>query len=309
MFVASSSSNIFNYLHEGISPENVLKRYALLFDNVIFNRDGCPIGKGQLASTLGEYVSMLISEASTLAGRRQLAKDKGFSKIFIDCWDIVKDAKAFQDNLPTAIRSDVLNRIGTFCHQEIRRLNNVEQDSYSYDIDEVRVLYGDIYGDIGVNQLLLNENIEVIPSYCPLIGRALSDEYKVQGIECHDLFKEQVLVPNFDELSWGEIIDLRNDKYVKSFRDVIYEISEKGQSLNKGLVSKVQNDLWSLVADEKPNITKSFLTGVIGNLPSPTIVNPIGVFAACKDVYDATQSEKRYGHVYFVHNLKSKLIK
>jgi hypothetical protein len=305
MYVASSVSSLFNYEHENISREGVMKRYALLFDNVIFNRHGCSIGPGQVAQNLAECISMLIHEADTLQERKKLGKNKEFAKIFVDCWDFVVDVQKFESKVPWALDQNVRERLGEFCHAEIRRTNGLPHDSFKYDIDDVRVLNGDLFADLGIHKLLLEEGIDLIPSYSPLVGRALQSEYLHNNIECHDLFSNDILVPDFDALSWGEVIDLRNDKYLKAFREVIFELASTNKDLDSSLVTKVQSDLWNLVSDSKPNLAKTFLTGIIGNLPSPIILNPIGIGAVLKDTYDAKQLEEKYGHVFFMHKLRS----
>lgn len=305
MYVASSVSSLFNYQRENISREGVMKRYALLFDNVIFNRKGCPIGPGEVADNLAECVSMLIHQADTLQERKKLGKDKEFAKIFIDCWDFVEDAGKFESNIPSAIDESIHKRLGKFCHAEIRRINGLPDDSYNYDIDDVRELNGDLFTDIGINMLLLEQKADLVPSYSPIVGRALENEYQHSNVACHELFTSDLLVPDFDALSWGEIIDLRGDKYLKAFRKVIFDLATTSTDLDSSLINKVQSDLWGLVSDAKPNVAKTFLTGLLGNLPSPTILNPIGVGAALKDTYDARKLENKYGHVFFVHKLRS----
>lgn len=39
--------------------------------------------------------------------------------------------------------------------------------------------------------------------------------------ECHDLFGDDLLIPNFDELSWAQIIELRGDKYIEAYRNMV----------------------------------------------------------------------------------------
>ena len=304
MYVASSTSSLFNYQRENISREAVLKRYALLYDNILFDRRGCPIGRGDIAETLAEFISMLICEGETLEDRKKLGKDKDFSKLFVDCWDVVDNAEKFNSEVFSTIDEDIQKRIGEFSHQEVRRVNGLPEDSYKYDIDDVKEINGDLFIDIGVNKLLLEQGIELVPSYSPIVGRALKNEYEHNGIECHSLFNSDILVPDFDSLSWGEIIDLREDKYLKAFREVVFGIATTSDDLDPALVSKVQGDLWELVADAKPNLARTFLSGILGNLPSPTVLNPIGVASALKDANDARKLESKYGHVFFINNMR-----
>lgn len=304
MYVASSTSSLFNYQREGISREAVLKRYALLYDNILFDRRGCPIGPGEIAETLSECISMLICDGETLEDRKKLGKDKDFSTLFVDCWDVVDNAERFNSEVFSTIDETTQKRLGEFSHREIRRVNNLPEDSYDYDIDDVKEINGDLFIDIGVNKLLLEQGIELVPSYSPIVGRALQNEYEHNGIECHSLFKNDLLVPDFDSLSWGEIIDLRQDKYLKAFRNVVFGIATTSEDLDPALVSKVQGDLWGLVSDAKPHMAKTFLSGFLGNLPSPIILNPIGIASAVKDIHDAKKLEERYGHVFFINNMR-----
>jgi hypothetical protein len=304
MYVASSTSSLFNYQRENISREAVLKRYALLYDNILFDRRGCPIGPGEIAETLADYVSLLICEGSTLEEMKILGKNKSFSSLFVDCWDVVDNAEKFNSEVFSTIDEDIQQRIGDFSHKEIRRINGLPEDSYDYDIDDVKEINGDLFIDIGINKLLLERGIEIVPSYSPIVGRALQNEYKYRGIECHSLFEEDVLVPDFDSLSWGEILDLREDKYLKAFRKVVFDIATSTNNVEPALVARVQSDLWNLVSDAKPNVARTFLTGILGNLPSPIVLNPIGVGAAIKDTYDAKKLEAKYGHVFFINNMR-----
>ncbi|NRD31561.1 MULTISPECIES: hypothetical protein [unclassified Shewanella] len=161
--------------------------------------------------------------------------------------------------------------------------------------------------DLGVNQLLQNEGVGLVPSYAPIVGRALEHEYQHQSIECHDLFGDDLLIPNFDALSWDQIIELRGDKYIEAFRSMVFEtVIDNPTSVDKALVSQVQKDLWDLASEVKPSITKTFLTGFLGNLPSPLILNPIGIGAAINDTYQAKQRADRYGHVFFIQGIRGK---
>ena len=303
MYVASSLSSLWNYYREGLSREGVMKRYALLYEKVIFNRRGIGIGKGELAENLGQAVSMLIHPGKTLPERKLYGSNKAFCDIFVDCWEFVEDASKFESSIFDVLDSQIHKRIGDFCHQEL----SIIHGGKTYDIDDAKDLYGDLAVDLGMNQLLNKEGVDLIPSYAPIIGRALSNEYQHQGVECHELFSNDFLIPSFDELTWDEIIDLRTDKNIESFRSVVFEVAQENpKSLDQALISKVHSDLWSLASEVKPNITGTLLTGFIGNLPSPILLNPVGVGAAIKDSYQAKKRIEKYGHVFFIQGIRGK---
>ncbi len=305
MNVISSMSSLFNFERENISRIGLMKRYVLLFDSVIFNRHGAPIGHGDICETLGEYVSMLVSQGDTPNDREQLGKNKRFSEIFTDCWDVVDNPEGFETQKFRVLDETTQKRIGEFCFNEVRRLNGLPSDSFQFDIDDVKELSGDITSDIGLNLLALSEGVDIVPSYSPIISRALNNEAHNNGGKTYELFQSDLVIPDFESFSWDEILELRNDKYIHSFRSVVHSLLQKESDIDKALIEKVQADLWSLAADVQPNVRQTYLEAIGSNLPSPIAVNPIGVAASLRDVYQAKQLESKYGHVYFVQKLRN----
>lgn len=298
-------SSIFNFERENISRIGLMKRYALLFDNIVFNRYGAPVGRTGICNTLGEWVAMLVAPGDTPNERKKLGKNKAFSEMFIDCWDIVENPEEFEYKKFQILDKETQDRIGNFCFSETRRVNNLPHDSFEFDIDEVNALSSDINSDIGLNLLALSEGIDIIPSYSPIISRALNNEIQKNGGESYDLFQSDLVIPNFEDFSWDEILELRSDKYIHSFRTVVYDLMKKNVNLDISLLEKVQSDLWSLAEYVKPNVGKTYLEAIGANLPSPIIVNPVGVAMSLRDIYQARQIDKKYGHIYFVQKLKN----
>ena len=66
MDVYSSFSNVINFKRSNISIPGIYKRYAILFDKIIFNRYGCPIGNHNLFASLTEYTSTFASDEKDL---------------------------------------------------------------------------------------------------------------------------------------------------------------------------------------------------------------------------------------------------
>lgn len=280
-----------------------MKRYAILFDHIVFNRHGAPIGDFGINS-LAELVSILISTSESLNKRRLLGTNKRFQSIFVDFWDVVRDAESFESMKYEVIPKDVQDRLSEFCYSEVRRTNDLPADSYAFDIDDVNGLSGDLYADIGLNILAIAEGLDVVPNYSPIIGRALANEIAIADGQCHELFSGGLLVPDFDSFSWDEVLELREDRHVKSFRKAVYKLMGSGAPLDATLQQGVQNDLWRLAADVRPNVRQSVLAGIGSNLPSPIIVNPIGVGLALKDILDNRERENKYGHVFFIQSMR-----
>lgn len=300
MDVISSIPSLFNFRREGISSDGLMKRYAILFDHIIFNRYGAPIGIFGIES-LAEVVSMLISTGESLSERRSLGANKRFQNLFVDCWDVVRDAERFESMKYEVIPEETKDRIREFCFSEVRRQNGLPSNSYAFDIDDVKELSGDLYSDIGLNILAKAEGLDIVPNYSPIIGRALESEIELSNGKCYELFSGGLLVPEFDCLSWDEILELREDRRVKSFRQVVYELMGSGVPLDDALQKRIQDDLWGLAADVRPNIRQSVLAGIGSNLPSPILVNPIGVGLALKEIWDARERERESIWTCFFH--------
>ena len=281
-----------------------MKRYAILFDQIIFNRHGAPIGDGLIGS-LSEFVSMLILPGDDYQERLSLGRNRRFKNLFVDCWDMVHDVNRFESMRFQIVPAEAQARLSDFCFSEVRRANNLPSESYEFDIDNVNELSGDLYADIGLNLLAVAEGWDVVPSYSPIIGRAIANETQFSGGQCHELFNGGFLIPDFDEFTWDEILELRDDKYVKVFRNVVYELMGNGVSLDSSLQQRVQADLWRLAADARPNVRQSVLAAIGSNLPSPLVVNPIGVGLALKDIRDNRERENKYGHVFFIQKMLS----
>ncbi|MBU2641460.1 MAG: hypothetical protein KJ889_06635 [Gammaproteobacteria bacterium] len=305
MDVISSIPSLYNFQREGISGDGLMKRYAILFDRIIFNRHGAPIGDFGIKS-LAEVVSMLISTGESLSERRSLGANKRFQNLFVDCWDVVRDAERFESMKYEVIPEETQNRISEFCFSEVRRQNELPANSYAFDIDDVKELSGDLYADIGLNILAKAEGLDIVPNYSPIIGRALENEIALANGQCHELFSGGLLVPEFDCLSWDEILELRQDRSVKSFRKAVYELMGSGVPLDDALQKRIQEDLWRLAGDVRPNVRQSVLAGIGSNLPSPIFVNPIGVGLAFKEIWDARERENQYGHVFFIQNMRQR---
>jgi hypothetical protein len=305
MNVISSIPSLYNFHREGISGDGLIKRYAILFEHIIFNRHGAPIGDFGIKS-LAELVSMLISKDESLLKRKALGANKRFQNLFVDCWDLVQDSERFESMKYEVIPEETKHRISEFCFSEVRRKNELPANSYDFDIDDVKELSGNLYADIGLNILAKAEGMDIVQNYSPIIGRALKNEIALANGQCHELFSGGLLVPEFDCLSWDEILELREDSCVKYFRKAVYESMGIGVPLDDALQKRIQEDLWRLTADVRPNIPKSVLAGIASNIPLP-IFNPVGLGLTLKEISDVRKRENQFGHVFFIQNIRQRL--
>ncbi|HEY9134647.1 MAG TPA: hypothetical protein VIM85_02515 [Pseudomonadales bacterium] len=303
MKVYSSFSNSMNFRRSKISTSSMYKRYALLFDQVIFNRHGCPIGKGDLFSNLHEYVSTLASEEEELSEKLKLSRNKKFQELFIDLWDVVDD--------PEKTHAEARDYVSEFQADEIsnfswgRSLIDEEMGIHNHhkEYKAAAIVGGDISSDLGFNFLLKNRYNDFHINFAPVVAQSVSSSQK--GPDVGELFSTDLVIPKFEELSWDQILELREDKNVHAFRRKLFSLEDQEAPLDEALSSELESALWDLASQIKPDIGKSGLEAVLSNLPLPTILNPFGLYYGAKSVYQNYKNAKTHSWVYFVQSMRN----
>lgn len=299
MRVITSFSSLRNFEYEGISSDRILKRYAILFEEVVFD----PWGVG--SQNLIKFV-MGAAQRRTLDLENASYQDlqPEFKRTFLNLWETVSDADAFEKRRRsfTSDNSTYFDGLGEFCWAEVKAMHgeNLTREQYK----EVKYLVGDVWTDVGLNELGISEGLNTVPSYSPLIGRALRKEVTARAPSIHDVFSSDLIVPDFDKLSWSQVFELRADKHVKAFRKVIYNYLKPEAKIDNAYALGVSRDLWKLVSDIEPSIQKSIISGVFSNIPFLPI-NPVGIGLAAKEVFENREIEKRFGHLFFVQKLRA----
>ena len=117
---------------------------------------------------------------------------------------------------------------------------------------------------------------------------------------------EKLGLADFSSLDWHEIFELRQSGFVEDFRARLSEIASS-QSSSRRLESHLLTSLWSLVADVEPNLKRTYATAVIGNLPLPIPLNPVGVLSSMKDIKHNRDLNERYGWLFFIAEAQESL--
>jgi len=303
MKVYSSFPNILNLRRSNICVPSMYKRYAILFDQIVFNRYGCPIGERDLFSNLHEYVSALSSDEMILKEKLKLSRNKKFKDLFIDLWDVVEN--------PEKINSEARSYVSDFDNDEIskfswgRILIDEEMGIYNHNKEykAAGIIGSDISSDLGFNFLLKNRFKSFHINFAPVVAQAVN--FSQQGPRIDEVFTTKLIVPKFEELSWDQILELREDKNIKAFRRKFFSIETNKESIDKTLYSDLESTLWALAMQIKPNIRKSSFEAVVSNLPLPTILNPFGLYYGVKSVIQHAKNKKSHSWVYFVQSMKT----
>lgn len=303
MEVYSSFSNSMNFRRSKINTSSIYKRYALLFDQIIFNRYGCPIGKNDLFSNLNEYVSTLSSEEVELKEKLKLSKNKKFQALFIDLWDVVDDPVRADKEARDYVSEFQSNEISNFSWG--RSLIDEEMGIHNHhkEYKAAAIVGGDISSDLGFNFLLKNRHESFHINFAPVVAQAVNSSQQIP--EVGKLFTTDLIIPKFEELSWDQILELREDKNIQAFRRKYFSLENRVEPIDEVLSSDLQLALWNLATQIKPNIGKCCLEAVVSNLPFPTILNPFGLYYGAKSVYESYENKKSHSWIYFVQSMRS----
>ncbi len=304
MKVYSSFSNTMNFKRSGVSMPSVYKRYALMYDHIVFNRYGCPIGKKDLFPTFHDYISAIAREKSSLNDGLILGKNKKFQNLFVDMWDLVDDPEEFHSLASEYVSAFDTNEISKFSWG--RNLIDEEMGIYNHDKEykAAAIVSSDITSDIGFNLLLKDKFDSFTINFAPVIGEVLRTS--LETMDVNTLFSTELIIPNFEEMTWDEILELREDKYIKQFRNKVYSYGTNTANLDEVLNKDLDSALWDIANQCKPNLGKSIFEAVVSNLPSPTIVNPFGLYYSARDISNTHKSNEENSWVYFIQNIKSR---
>lgn len=304
MKVYSSFSNSMNFRRSRMTTASMYKRYALLFDQVIFNRHGCPIGKRDLFSNLHEYVSTLASEEVELREKLKLSRNKKFQGLFVDLWDVVDDPERTHNEARDYVAEFQANEISSFSWG--RNLIDEEMGIHNHhkEYKAAAIVGGDISSDLGFNFLLKNRFKDFYINFAPVVAQAVRSSEQVPDVG--ELFTTDLVIPKFEELSWDHILELREDKNIHAFRRKFFSLEDPEGAIDEALSSELESSLWDLASQINPNIGKSSLEAVVSNMPLPTIINPFGLYYGAKSVYQNHKNRKAHSWIYFVQSMRSK---
>ena len=286
-------STVMNFERDGIPAHVLYKRLAIFFDEVIFNPRYCPIGRDDLFKTHTDYLAMLVS--GSIAAGKTLAKTKGFKSVFINCWDYIEDVEKFETGLENILDKELMNKIFSYAYEKEM------PEGAIIHTKEFKQLCGDMWRDLQ----LYNGFKEIEPNTAGNLsshfGEAFTDFSRSEGILINELSLNSTQIPDFSELSWEQIFELRKDSSIKKFRDKI--LANFDQS--KGIDSEIISGLWEIASYARPNIKGTILKGILSNIPSPIIINPVGLGTAIKDTYDDYKLEESKGWLFFIQKARA----
>lgn len=303
MDVYSSFPNVMNFHRSNIKISSMYKRYALLFERIIFNRYGCPIGEHDTWSNLYEYVASLSNGNLDFTEKLKFSKNKKFQELFVDLWDIVDDPEKTHKQARDYVSEFQVNEISNFSWG--RNLIDKEMGIYNHhrEYKAAGIVGSDLSSDLGFNFLLKDRHKNFHINFAPVVAQAVNASQTIYNVR--EIFSTDLVVPKFEELSWDQILELRQDKNIKAFRDKFFSIQEKSEFIDKALCCELESALWNLAIQCKPDIGKSTFEAITSNLPLPTIVNPFGLYYGAKSIIQNYKNKKVHSWIYFVQSMRN----
>ncbi len=146
---------------------------------------------------------------------------------------------------------------------------------------------------------MVQDEYNVLGQLTNVAGRPTSD--RLLNNICHMLF------PAIDFLPFHTIEKLRSSAFIDSFCEAIEKLMDSSQQQDKELHRKLLAGLLELAGDVSPKIRETSLLGVAANLPSPIIVNPVGVISSIRDVRKSVQLKKTHGWLFFLSEMAQQL--
>jgi len=125
----------------------------------------------------------------------------------------------------------------------------------------------------------------------------------VFGRADHILQPVQMYVPRVGDLPWDVLIRLRRDRRVRAFRRWLCQTSQDNVVPGGDSTCYATDALWDAFGQMRESVSGEIIQGLVGNMPLPIPVNPLGVAIAGKSIFHAIKFERRFGWISFLHKL------
>lgn len=292
---------------------NLLKRAFVLFDKLIF----IPLGLGSMGD-IDELISKdLYLSQVTGASEREL---KYISDAILIDKDIFENTDDFHRNLYEREEDDLWG--GDATEKYISWVEKYIDNKYSQsdDLQEKWELKKFYVANISLDIKM----IKIINSRFDICSGLLSEVHEAAAIATYGLKTgnpERIVKTlsdlnmfDFASLSWSDLIKLKNDRFLCDFRSFIadwtlkYSEHQDTSSFEVLLSRFIQDAQFDFIEKKQPNLTKTILSGIGGNIPVPTIVNPISVYSSIESALKEHDLQKKFGWLFFVQRSRKKSI-
>ncbi len=316
----------------GVNTERALKEMFIFFENLVYlPQSGDTEGIGFAAELLAVHA------ATTDAERKQLLSNRAFTAVILDAEDVWSRKELTRFLAETLLSRQANQLLDETLEQKLSSLSN-DPLPYSERLPEAYRSVRSAY-----KHMLISPYQRIDIAFAELVrkrfrfgGGMLSNSHQ-RLIEILTKIKsgphlqarerggstpvmpaailEGFTIPDFGSLSWGEIFELRTDRFVKDFRTKLGEtmrLAGNADANNAQLGSQVEAELWRLVEESQPPRLGVRL-GKIGlsllHIPpfewiSPAIHSVLGIGELIED----SKRRKTFGWLFFLANARKTLL-
>lgn len=117
---------------------------------------------------------------------------------------------------------------------------------------------------------------------------------------------------DFGKLTWEQIIELKNSQFINDFRIKLFEwineynATDDESSFENSVEKYIKESNFKFLSQNTPKLGSNITTGILGNLPSPIIVNPVSIYSFIKQIKKDVQTKKDFGWLFFIQEVYSK---
>ncbi len=286
--------------------ENVLKRYSIFFDELYYfdNPLEGVITNSNPNNTRNELQTMLIKKG----GDKNFILSPKFNKI-------IKDDKDVSEFFKTK-RTDY--RRNSFMEEQ----HQIAFEGYVKEILQKKGLNSEyMRGMIPFykHQLLadfdLYSNLSEYPEYSglisPLLKGMIHNVFNSNKNTGEELIKEvsEIKLIDFGSLSWNQIYKLRKSGFAGDFRlkikEWLIEFANEGDM--DVINSKIHKYIMDADADfykmHRPNRILTTIKAILGNIPLPTLFNPVSVISGITDIRKDIKNKNKFAWMHFVMDM------
>ena len=278
----------------GISPIPMLKRAAILCDRIYMDTQGLGVPGGLLERKILHKLLGGESEGHDLLldpeFRRLLLRPQDFGSAAPDLVQAVSAAHfgplySAALSVVEALPDRVLEPIAA----PWRGVDYKARGALGIELTE------DMYRPEALRPWLPNAVGLVTPLHTRVM-KALGREWNGDPFpEILELAEKRIV--DYGVLPWREILKLRRSSFVDEFRDRMKTMRSESEG---SVMNALWSDLWRFAQENRPSPRRTLLSGVLGNLPLPLVLNPVSVAQSVRDVWRANHQEGSFGWLYFV---------
>ncbi|WP_163836994.1 hypothetical protein [Spartinivicinus ruber] len=276
----------------------------MLFDNIIFNKYGCPIGNSKIDDfqSIPEFAALLCQGRKDVSERNKLSKNKKFQSLFIDMADVVEDYEKTLETAGSYVVKTHDEAISKAAVDIAKDDSAIGIHNHRQEYKSIAICAGDIRSDLAFNHILKSRLEDFYINLPPVVVYSISLNDSFQSY-IESLFETEILIPNFSELTWDQILELREDRNIKNFRDKFFSLDRIDTSIDNTLRDELNKSLWDIAKSCKSSIFKVTLMSVLSNIPLPIPFNPFGIYSAGRDI--SKQVKINNSWCYFIDSAKS----